>query len=541
MNDEPKINVLIADDDPDIRTLVQFSLRKAGFEVLAVENGQEALERLSDKIDAVILDLQMPVMDGMECLRHVRNRYPDLKPIILTASDDVSNAVDSMKQGAFDYVIKPFKTRDLVALVQKAYASHDQARRLRKAEIELAQAREHEISTAARIQESLLLGRPPQNLEGVQIANMTIPSQKIDGDFYDFLRHSELCFDLVVGDVMGKGIPAALLGAAVKSHLLRVLVELTRQGGGEVFPPTEKIVASVHRDMIEQMEDLETFVTLIYARFELTQKIFTFVDCGHMRTIHFKADVNEISLLQGQNMPLGFPEVEPFRPVSVPFGAGDLFFFYSDGLTEAKNGAGELFGEKRLAALVRENARCDPETLNQRIRREIVTFSQSEIFEDDFTCVVVRIEKEKPVKPNKSAESKFELTSDLSNLNDVRIFVREVCQKIPAGRIKTHEIEKIVLAANEVVVNIIKHAYQGRNDGQIQIDANVSKNAITFQFFDRGEPFDPDSAEAPKFDGSQDGGFGLYIISQSVDEVTYSRSEEGLNCTRVKINLSGGH
>ncbi len=129
----------------------------------------------------------------------------------------------------------------------------------------------------------------------------------------------------------------------------------------------------------------------------------------------------------------------------------------------------------------------------------------------------------------------------MSNLNDVRIFVREVCEKIPTGRIKPHEIEKIVLAANEVVANIIKHAYKGRNDGLIQIDAKVSKNAIMFQFFDRGEPFDPDSAEAPKFDGSQDSGFGMYIISQSVDQVTYSRSGEGLNCTRVKIILSGGH
>lgn len=536
---KPKIKVLIADDDPDIRKLVQFSLGKVGFKVLAVNNGQEALERLSDKIDVVILDLQMPVMDGMKCLHQVRNRYPDLKPIILTASDDVSKAVDSMKQGAFDYVIKPFKTQGLVASVQKAHASHDQARRLRKAEVELALAREYEISTAARIQESLLLGRPPQNLEGVQIANMTIPSQKIDGDFYDFFKHGEQCFDLVVGDVMGKGIPAALLGAAVKSHLLRVLVELTRQRGDDAFPATEKIVASVHRDMIAQMEELETFVTLIYARFDLSKKVFTFVDCGHMRTIHFKAEVNKISLLKGQNMPLGFPELEPFRPVSVPFGAGDLFFFYSDGLTEAKDVTGELFGEKRLAALVRENVHCDPEVLNQRIRRKIVAFSQSDIFQDDFTCVAVRIGKENLLEPNKSGESKFEFASDLSNLHDVRTFVRKVCEKMPAGRIKTFEIERIVLAANEVVANIIKHAYKGSDDDKIQIVSTISKDAISLQFFDRGESFDPDLVESPNFDGSRDGGFGMYIISKSVDEVTYSRSAEGINCTRVKFYFQG--
>jgi PAS domain S-box-containing protein len=97
---------------------------------------------------------------------------------------------------------------------------------LQAANKELEQAREREIEIGFRIQQTLLLDQPPVDVPGLRVAALTIPSQRIDGDFYVFLRHSNECLDVIVGDVMGKGVPAALLGAATKSHFLRALSDL---------------------------------------------------------------------------------------------------------------------------------------------------------------------------------------------------------------------------------------------------------------------------------------------------------------------------
>ena len=90
----------------------------------------------------------------------------------------------------------------------------------------LAEARRREVEIGARIQQTLLFGQLPTDLNGVEVAALTIPSQQIDGDFYDFFQHTRQCLDVIVGDVMGKGVPAALFGAAIKSHFLRALSQL---------------------------------------------------------------------------------------------------------------------------------------------------------------------------------------------------------------------------------------------------------------------------------------------------------------------------
>ncbi len=154
--------------------------------------------------------------------------------------------------------------------------------------------------------------------------------------------------------------------------------------------------------------------------------------------------------------------------------------------------------------------------------------------------------KAKPseVKPSeaKPGEAKLEIKSDLKELKRVRAFIREYCEKIPGflidgKRIDRIKIDRIELAITEVTANIIKHAYRGHTDGRIQIHAGISGNKMVLKFYDWGKGFKPSLVPLPKFDGSKDHGFGFYIISQSVDEVIYSRDEKGRNSTYLKIIL----
>ncbi len=551
-------NVLVVDDDATMRFLLKSVLTRAGFNVFLAENGKVAIdEHLSDDIAVVILDLQMPVMDGMECLRYICKHYPSLAPIMLTANEEISNAVEAMRNGAFDYVIKPFNVKQLVALANRALQTYTQAKRLRKVEAELANARDHEIFIASKIQRSLLLGRPPDGIKGLKISALTIPSQKVDGDFIDFFEQNDHTVDLVVADVMGKGILSAFFGAAMKSHFLRALHELTLENAscgtttGEnadtretlTLPQPQDIITRVQSRMIRNLEELESFVTLCYARYDMAEKTICFVDCGHVRTIHFKAASGEVELLQGVNMPLGFPEIDPFVQFKAPFQPGDLFFFYSDGLTENRNPDNEMYGEERLVAFVKRNGLFDPEKIIDNAYIEMVAFADSKTFDDDFTCVAIKIEPEEAAL-NLNTQEVLEIKSDLKELPRVRDFIRKFCESVPNSLLDPKRIDMLEVAVTEVTTNIIRHAYSGRSDEQIQIKAQMAEDKIVLLFYDWGQGFDPQIVP-PLKDLSKmaikdlpEGGMGCYIIAQSVDEVEYSSDPKGKNCACLKIILA---
>lgn len=533
--------VLVADDDAGTRLLLRQKLEKSGYNVICAKTGKEAVQRLSDKVASAVLDLKMPDGDGLYCLRYIREHFPDMAPLMLTASENVANAVEAMKQGALDYVTKPFNPGQVAALVDKSVNAYRQARRLKAAEQKLEQARRHQIFVASQIQRTLLLGRPPEDLPEMRIARMTIPSQQIDGDFYDFIQVAPRMLDVVVADIMGKGLMAAFMGAALKSAFLRVLYETGSSRIAKGPPEPEDIVAAVHDNMIEQMRELETFVTFCYGRFDLERYRFVFVDCGHVRTIHYRARQDRVDLLRGANMPLGFPETAPFQQFTVPFAPGDLFLFYSDGVTEASSQEGELYGEDRLVAHVQKSAgRLPAEALVGSVHKDVVAFSGTEVFTDDFTCVAAKILEPGPGRPIRAGRE-LEIDSRLENLKSVRSFVRRFFARHASDRVDEMRLSQVEVAATEIVANIIKHGFDQQPGHPVRITARAYPDRIEIVFRDQGKPFEPDKIPSPVLDGTQENGMGCYLVSQFVDEITYGRDEKtGTNCARIKIMLFGG-
>ncbi|MCW3098665.1 MAG: protein serine/threonine phosphatase [Chthonomonadaceae bacterium] len=525
------MKILIADDDPIPRRLLQALLVKAGYEVVAAEEGEEAwrILQMEDAPRLAILDWLMPGMDGPEICRKVRERAaaPYVYLLLLTSKDRKEDIVAGMEAGADDYLTKPFHAHELQVRVRAGLRILELEAALLSSLEELAEARRREGEIGGKIQQTLLLGRPPESCEGIRIAPLTIPSQQIDGDFYDFFPHHTHCLDVLVGDVMGKGVPAALLGAAIKSDFLRALSQLTGSGLVGQLPEPEAIVAFVHAGVTRQFIGLEIFATLCYARFDLLAGRVTFVDCGHTKTIHFQQQSGLCVMLEGDNMPLGVSEREVYKQVVAPFGSGDLFFFYSDGLTEARNSDGEFFGSDRLAALIGANSRLPPEELVAKVRQEVVSFAGSEVFGDDLTCVAVRIESVGASVP--LAHSETEVASALRELSTLRRFVRDFCRQLPPPEVDEETVSKLEIAINEAASNVMRHAYRGREEERIRILADAYPDRICFRLLYRGEPFDPQQVRAPSFDGSREGGFGVYMIAQCVDRVEYGRDAHGEN------------
>jgi sigma-B regulation protein RsbU (phosphoserine phosphatase) len=506
------------------------------------ENGIKAAEAAIEEqmpFAAAFVDMMMPGMDGAETAKEIWRIDPRMKIVIVTAYSDYTpdDIVSKVNREDLFYLRKPFNPAEIRQFARALTTQWNLEQEKELLSSKLAQAHEHEITTAAKIQSTLLLGQPPQDIPGIEISQKTIASQKVDGDFYDFYQLEEQSLDVVVGDVMGKGVPAALLGAAVKTQLTRVLNQGLCASAGKQFADPREVVAAVHSGMIEHLENLESFVTLSYARFDHKKKVMDMVDCGHTRTIHFKRDSNEINLLQGENMPLGFPLIEPFSQIRVSFHPGDFFFFYSDGLTEAKNLSGEFYGEDRLSDFVLKSATATPEKLIDRVYADIVAFSQSEAFNDDFTCVVVKI-ADLTSDSQILAEAEIELKNDLAELESARGFTRKFCENIPPTVLDQSRIEQLVLAVNEAATNIIKHAYHEKTGQRIQIHAAHTADQIVLRFFDWGpEAFSPEAKDFALPVDMSLGGRGLFIIKNSVDAVEFSRDESGKNCTTLILKL----
>lgn len=397
---------------------------------------------------------------------------------------------------------------------------------LHAANQELEQAREREIETGFRIQQTLLLDQPPVDVPGLRVAALTIPSQRIDGDFYIFLRHSDESLDVIVGDVMGKGIPAALLGAATKSHFLRALSDLMVLSKDSKLPEPKEIVMLAHAELVRHLIDLDSFVTLCYARLDMSKCSLDLVDCGHTGIVHLHGKTGLHEILHGDNLPLGVREGEIYDQISVPFEPGDLFLFYSDGITEARSPTGELFGPQRLEEYVVSNGELEPASLVEAIRQAVATFTGSGQLTDDLTSVAIRVqERQLPV-----ARRELEIRSDLKQLRQAREFVRAFCRNIPGAPLDEDSVAALELAVNEAASNIMKHGYHGREDQGIHLEAEAFPGRVVIQLHHFGDAFDPSTAPPPPLDGSRDSGFGAYIIARSVDEVRYYRDERGRNC-----------
>jgi len=422
----------------------------------------------------------------------------------------------------------------------------------KKVELELIRVHEREIETSAKIQSTLLFGQPPLDLVGLQVYAITIPSLQIGGDFYDFHKHGNHYMDIILGDVMGKGVPAALLGAATKSTILRAINDLFTTKPFGQFPLVEEIVGAVHEKLTGKLIDLESFITMCYGRFNLRDHNLYLVDCGHNSPIHFQSKTGTNKMLHGDNMPIGFSEAEIYCEIVVQLEMGDIVLLYTDGVTDAKNSAGVLFGEERLASLIKKFSHCRPEELIFHIRMEVAEFSDSDKFTDDLTCMVIKIEEgEEERLPLLHKE--LMITSNTSELVQIRTFVCEVCKDVAFtsshpgvpprrddGNGITNEdtnIDMLELAVNEAATNVMIHAYNRQTDRRIWISADVFNDRIVLQLFHYGDAFDPKAIKPPSFDGTHFCGFGAYIIEQIADDVTYRFDDQCAHCIRIVKKL----
>jgi len=394
--------------------------------------------------------------------------------------------------------------------------------------LELAEARSRELSVGREIQQTLLLSAIPAQLGAVSIASYNEPSSGIDGDFTEFIPHGERGFDLVIGDVMGKGIPAALIGAGVKQELNKVLAtqSISESSVGDRLSPAA-LINLLHQRLYPSLYELDCFVTLALLHFDPTAHRITYVDAGHTKAI--LVGRMGTRMLAGENVPLGVLEEEVYVQQQAEWSPGELLLMYSDGLTESTDAAGELFGVERLAMIVEQMYRqqVPAAVAAQAVRQQVRSFQSGSALHDDTTCIAVQFDRPdvRGVVP-----MHLDLHWQLEELQRLR---GEIGRLARAAGLAKEAADSLVLAVSETATNIIRHVPRSYSDAVIHCRADHTEPGLDVIFYYLGEAFAPADIE-PDFSGASDGGFGLFIVHSSVDEVRYDNLGYGVQ----RISLS---
>ena len=274
---------------------------------------------------------------------------------------------------------KKFTEEDqrLLAIIAAQSAQVVENARLYEEEQALRRMQE-EVRLAARIQLDLLPKSSPE-IQGYDIAGKSVPAQLVGGDYFDFIPTHDDQLALSVGDVSGKGLPASLLMANLQATLR----------GQTLVSSLAKECVRRSNKLLFQTTSPEKFVTLFYGILDPRKHAFSFCNAGHNYPLLFSS-TQETRRLETGGTVLGIMEDFPYAEEVVSLNVGDILVIYSDGITEAVNGAGELFGEERLINVVSEHRGIPAAKLVERIILAVKTFAGSTPQADDITLIVIK-------------------------------------------------------------------------------------------------------------------------------------------------------
>tara|TARA_R100001143_G_scaffold63597_1_gene73270 strand:+ start:11662 stop:12840 length:1179 start_codon:yes stop_codon:yes gene_type:complete len=380
--------ILVVDDEPDLQMLMlqkfRHKVKSKEYEFLFAENGSEALESLkvNNDVSLVLSDINMPRMDGLTLLNELQNlERPDLKTVMVSAYGDMENIRTAMNRGAYDFVTKPIDFKDMETTIEKSFQEIERIYRSLEVEKQL-ESINFDLDMAARIQQKLLHQDFPvfsdDDRFGVY-ANM-IAAKHVGGDFFDFLMIDDDHLIFFIGDVAGKGMPAAIYMAVCKTMLKAI--------ASEVSDPAECI--NKVNNMLIPESDMSTFVTVFIGVLNVKTGELNYCNGGHNLPYiaSEKGEVTEIEDVGG--LLLGKFENAPYQKGTVQLNPGDTIVTFTDGVTEAENESSDFFDEERVISYLKKNG---PRALDSQVKGlflEVMKFAGSATQSDDITVLSVR-------------------------------------------------------------------------------------------------------------------------------------------------------
>ena len=348
--EEAKKTVLVVDDAPaNIRTVNE--ILHNTYKVKIATNGEKGLElaRSEPGPDLILLDVVMPGMDGYEVCTRLKAdpATRDIPVLFLTGQTESTDETRGFEVGAVDYIHKPFSPAVVAARVQ----THLMLRETREKLARQLAAIRSELETARQIQLSILPQTTPA-VAGLEIAARYIPMTSVAGDFYDFVVVDEKRIGVLVADVSGHGMPAALIASMLK---------IAFAAQAEHASDPARVLSGLNQALCGKFQ--RHYVTAAYALIDTERRSVCYAGAAHPPLLLYEKASGKARSIVENGLFLGYFPKASYAAVEVPFQAGDSLLFYTDGIVEMPDKADEPFGEERLKLFLEEHADLSPAVL----------------------------------------------------------------------------------------------------------------------------------------------------------------------------------
>ncbi len=368
---QPKpFRVLVCDDQPDVLEAMRLLLKGQGYQSVTVDSPRALLQATrTESFDLILADLNYTRdttsgAEGLDLLASLDAQGNSTPVVVMTAWGSVDLAVEAMRRGACDFIQKPWDNARVISVIRKQADSE----RRRKSEMEIA----------ANVQQKLF-PRAHRKMRTIEFAGECHAAREVGGDYYDFLEIDDHTMGFALGDVSGKGVPAALLMANLQACF-------RSQSPQSLLNPVN-VLKTVNRHFFDSTA-AERFATLFYAIYDDRSRKLRYVNCGHLAPILLRMS-GQVEMLGPTATMLGAFREWGCAEESLELLSGDTLVMYSDGVTEAGIEAGNEYGEERLLGKVREHQWDPVARLVQAIQHDVAEFSAG-ARGDDVTVVAVK-------------------------------------------------------------------------------------------------------------------------------------------------------
>jgi sigma-B regulation protein RsbU (phosphoserine phosphatase) len=327
--------ILIVDDTPINIGVISGAL-KDSYATKVATSGEKALAIASgaEKPDLILLDVMMPEMDGYEVCRRLKANpaTKDIPVIFLTGQTQADDETKGFEVGAVDYIHKPFSAAVVKARVRTHLMLREAHAQIAKQLVEI----NTELEMARQIQLSILPSNTPK-IAGMEIVARYIPMTSVAGDFYDFIVVDTNHIGILIADVSGHGLPAALIASMLQVALTAQVRHASEPG---------KVLAGLNHALCGKFQ--HNFVTAAYVYVDLEKNVMTYGGAGHPPVLLCRKSNGRASQLLENGLVLGQFEEATYDSLQVPIEAGDRFVLYTDGILETSNPSDEEFGTERF-------------------------------------------------------------------------------------------------------------------------------------------------------------------------------------------------
>jgi len=428
----------------------------------------------------------------------------------------IVNTDDELEQLAASFNVMTSQLRKHIAEIARATAERQRI--------------DTELEIATRIQMSMLPGDFPPfrgRKKEFDLYAQVHPAREVGGDFYDFFFIDDNHFAVIVADVSGKGIPAALFMAITKT-----IIKNRLQSGEDAALALEIINRQLCDNNIMDM-----FVTAWLCVLEITSNKLVYVNAGHNQPLIGRKGQGGQGhpgftyLVSPPDLPLAGMDDTRYHSREMQLESGDMLFLYTDGIVEAADSGGAFYGKERLRGFLNGNAAVPLTDILPRLRADIAAFTGGAEQSDDITMLALRI------AGGETPAQTITLKAAVSELDALNAFIGAGLDDASAmgGRCPDRVRGQIELAAEEIFVNIAHYAYDGEA-GELTINRRLEMApggaALTLIFCDRGRAFNPLEHDEPDItlplEEREPGGLGLLIVRKTMDTIQYSR-DDGVN------------